>query len=378
MKIPMSCLLSAKKGRSCDFECSRHLDICFQPAAAPLLWDRQYVEPSTSHEQHCELCHCFVCDMQAPCCYWGSGISSTDHCHATDKEEIWKTLRKNIRLGRNVSAPPVTSRSTVVPQQAPRRDIIRLTTQNHVSRPTPTVTSHCTVVPQRNQVPHRDNIQLNTKNHVSRPTPVQASGNCIPQDHDLMPSIIRGSSSSTRHGISYNPSVGSRHVLNKSTIQPRLGSREVLGVHNTVIRRDRYVKIRNWGSQFVPSNIMSERVDTEVTSTMNRTSYVPSENIISAHASQVDDIGQSNQPPSADYVQFQTSGSTSGEGPFNVKEGDKSYYNELESFLLDGHCPSEGYLTAGLNAPSPPDHISLDTGMLFFDIESSWDRLTRA
>ncbi|XP_039030910.1 uncharacterized protein LOC120165471 [Hibiscus syriacus] len=242
---------------------------------------------STSHEQHCELCHCFVCDMQAPCCYWGSGISSTDHCHATDKEEIWKTLRKNIRLGRNVSAPPVTSRSTVVPQQAPRRDIIRLTTQNHVSRPTPTVTSHCTVVPQRNQVPHRDNIQLNTKNHVSRPTPVQASGNCIPQDHDLMPSIIRGSSSSTRHGISYNPSVGSRHVLNKSTIQPRLGSREVLGVHNTVIRRDRYVKIRNWGSQFVPSNIMSERVDTEVTSTMNRTSYVPSENIISAHASQV-------------------------------------------------------------------------------------------
>ncbi|GMJ01302.1 hypothetical protein HRI_003799400 [Hibiscus trionum] len=420
---------------------------------------------STSHEQHCELCHCFVCDMQAPCCYWGSGISNTDHCHATDKEEIWKTLRTNFRLGRNVSAPPVTSHSAVVPQQAPRRDLIRLTTQNHVSRPTPTVTSHSAVVPQHNQVPRRDIIRLTTQNHVSRPTPVQVSGNYMPQNHASRPSLIRACSSSTRHGIPYNP--GGRHVLNKSTIQPRSVPHEVLGVHNTVIRRDRGIKIRNFGSQYVPSSTMSKRVDAEVTSTLNCTPYAPSENITSAHASQfrqnpasvttsnernrnpidwqkncsdpslgrythqissqpsmdcvftnsapslssgnsqfvpqsnvhedtnhiqnrnrpavhngfsdfdiswVDDIGQSNQQPSADYLQFQTSGSTTGEGPFNINEGDNSYYNELESFLMDSHCPPEGSLTA----PSPPDDILFDTGMLFFDIESSWDRLTRA
>ncbi|KAE8701956.1 RPM1 interacting protein 13, putative isoform 2 [Hibiscus syriacus] len=429
----------------------------------------KYPFRSTSHEQHCELCHCFVCDMQAPCCYWGSGISSSDHCHATDKEEIWKTLRKNFRLGRNVSAPPVTSDSTAVPQQAPRRDIIRLTTQNHVFRSAPAVTSHSTVVSQRDQVPHWDNIRVTTQSHVFRPTPVQASGNCIPQDHASRPSIIRACSSSTRHGIPYNPIVGSRHrhVLNKSTIQPHLGSQEVLGVHNTVIRRDRGIKIRNWGSQFNPSNIMSKGVDTEVTSTRNCIPYVPSENITYAHASQfrqnpalvttsnernpdpidwkkdcfdtslgtythqisqpsmdsvftnsapslssaniefvpqsnvredsnhvqnlnrsathngfsdfdiswVNDIGRSNQQPSADYLQFQT---TTGEGPFNVGEGDKSFYNELESFLSDSHCPLQGPLTAGLNAPPPPNHISLDTGMLFFDIESFWDCLTRA
>ncbi|KAL4310213.1 hypothetical protein GQ457_01G051710 [Hibiscus cannabinus] len=37
-------------------------------------------------------CHC---DMRAPCCYWSSGISNTDHCHATNKEEIWRTLRNS-------------------------------------------------------------------------------------------------------------------------------------------------------------------------------------------------------------------------------------------------------------------------------------------
>ncbi|KAE8660778.1 RPM1 interacting protein 13, putative isoform 2 [Hibiscus syriacus] len=399
---------------------------------------------SNSHEQHCELCHCFVCDMRAPCFYWGSGISNTDHCHATDKEEIWKTLRKNFRLGRNVSAHPVTSHSTVVPQlnQAPRQDIIRLTTQNHVSRPTPTVISPSTVVP------------------------FQASGSCIPQNHVSRPSTIRACSSSTRHGIPYNTSVGGRHVRNKSMVQSRSVSQEVLGVRNTVIRRDRGIKIGNLSSQFVSSNTMSKRLDTEVSSTVYHAPYVPSEDISSVRASRyqqnpasvttsnegntnpidwpkncsntsletythqissrpstdcvfmnsapslssgnnwhvpqsnvhedinqvqnrnrlathdgfsgldiswVEDIGQSNQQPPADYLQH-TSGTTMGEEPFKVNEGDNSYYNELESILLDSHCTPEG----SLNAPSPLGHISFDTGMLFFDIENAWDHQTRA
>ncbi|TYI68004.1 hypothetical protein E1A91_D08G058700v1 [Gossypium mustelinum] len=398
---------------------------------------------STSHDQHCELCHCFVCDVRAPCCYWGSGITNTDHCHATDKEEIWSTLRKNFRHGRNVSVPPVTS--------------------------------HSTVVPQHNHVLHRDIIRLTTQNHVSRPTPVRASGNCIPQNNVPRPSIIRAcSSSSTKHGVPYNPTVGSRHVLNRSTIQPRSGSQELLGVRNSVIQRDRGTKTRNMSSQFVSSNTMSKRLDTEVPATVTRNAFVPPENIeniisarasqyqpenieniTSAHASQyqrnpasvttsnernpnlivcpnnsdtslgthtyqsssqprmdpifansapslyppynlcvpqsnvyndtsrvqnqshpatyngfsdfdinwVNNIDLSNQQSSADYLQFQTSGSTNGEGPFKVNGGDKSYYNELESLLLDNQCAPGGSLTAGLNAPSPPDHIPLETGL---------------
>ncbi|XWS76170.1 hypothetical protein CRYUN_Cryun01aG0153500 [Craigia yunnanensis] len=354
---------------------------------------------STSHEQHCELCHCFVCDMRAPCCYWGSGISNTDHCHATNKEEMWKTLRKNSRPGRNVPIPVAKS----------------------------PVTSHFAALPQLNQAPRCDIIRLTKQNQVSRPTPTRAAGNCIPQKkHVPRPSIIRACSSSTRFGIPYNPSVGSRHVLNRSTKQPHSVSQQLLDVHNTVIRRDRGIKISNLGSQFVSSNTMSKKLDTEVASAMNRTAYAPSENITSAHAPQnqqnpasvtisnernLNPIGwtnfcsgtnsgtythQSSTQPSMDSdftnsAPSQSSvfsqpvpqsnvhqGSTNEKEPIKeVNDGDKSYYNELESLLFDNQSVPESSLTAELN-PLSPDHISFDTGMLFFDIDTSWDRLTHA
>ncbi|XVF21482.1 hypothetical protein REPUB_Repub12eG0094200 [Reevesia pubescens] len=397
---------------------------------------------STSHQQHCDLCHCFVCDTRAPCRHWGSGIFNTDHCHATNKEETWKTLRKNFRLQRNVPLP--VSKSPV--------------------------TSYFTAVPQLNQAPHRDIIRLTSQNQVSRPTPTRISRNCIPQNHVPRPSPIHACSSSTRYGIPYNPSVGSGRVLNKNTMQPRSVSQQLLGVNNTVIRRDRGFKLSNLGSQFVSSNTMSKRPETGFPSAMNHTAYVPSENITSAHVSQyqqnpasvtisnernsnpigwsnvcfgtnlgtctyqsssqpsmdsvitnsepsqssaysqpvplsnvqqdinhlqnqnqsatnygfsdfdlnwVNDIGQSNQQSSVD-LQLQTPGSTNEKESFKeVNEGDKSYYNELESFLFDNQSVPEGSLTTELN-PLSHDHISFDTGMCYFDFDNTWDRVTRA
>lgn len=52
---------------------------------------------STSHEKHCKLCHCYVCDSPAPCMYWGNGGASTDHCHSTDKDGRWKALRETFK-----------------------------------------------------------------------------------------------------------------------------------------------------------------------------------------------------------------------------------------------------------------------------------------
>ncbi|KAL6883805.1 hypothetical protein ACP4OV_011219 [Aristida adscensionis] len=49
---------------------------------------------TTSHEKYCNMCHCFVCDTPAPCNYWCNGTPVIDHCHATDKEGKWKTLRQ--------------------------------------------------------------------------------------------------------------------------------------------------------------------------------------------------------------------------------------------------------------------------------------------
>lgn len=54
---------------------------------------------TTPNQSHCDQCYCYVCDSLAPCVYWGNGSALTDHCHATDKDEIWKHQRKNAKNG---------------------------------------------------------------------------------------------------------------------------------------------------------------------------------------------------------------------------------------------------------------------------------------
>ncbi|TKV94777.1 hypothetical protein SEVIR_9G318100v4 [Setaria viridis] len=45
---------------------------------------------TTPHERHCDKCFCYVCDIAAPCVSWkGHG----GHCHASDKDKKWKTMR---------------------------------------------------------------------------------------------------------------------------------------------------------------------------------------------------------------------------------------------------------------------------------------------
>lgn len=101
---------------------------------------------STAHETHCNLCHCYVCDTPAPCAHWGTGVNRIDHCHATEKEEFWKSQRKTFRQEKDAPLPvqvqvPDTSLSLPLPlpNQTPARDIIPLSSnslpQNQVSRP---------------------------------------------------------------------------------------------------------------------------------------------------------------------------------------------------------------------------------------------------
>ncbi|CAN6288699.1 unnamed protein product [Urochloa humidicola] len=45
---------------------------------------------TTPHERHCDKCFCYVCDIAAPCVSWkGYG----GHCHASDNDKKWKTMR---------------------------------------------------------------------------------------------------------------------------------------------------------------------------------------------------------------------------------------------------------------------------------------------
>lgn len=58
-------------------------------------------------------CHCYVCDSIAPCVQWGNGISSIDHCHATDKDEYWKAQRKVAKTSHK--ALPFASKAGSIP-----------------------------------------------------------------------------------------------------------------------------------------------------------------------------------------------------------------------------------------------------------------------
>ncbi|VFQ95869.1 unnamed protein product [Cuscuta campestris] len=68
---------------------------------------------STPHENHCDLCHCYVCDTLVPCGFWGNGFSRDNHCHASDKHEFWKARRKSTK-GSDVVQPRVHNRSSTV------------------------------------------------------------------------------------------------------------------------------------------------------------------------------------------------------------------------------------------------------------------------
>lgn len=75
---------------------------------------------STPHESFCEQCHCYVCDVLAPCSLWGQGKQSSDHCHAFDKEERWKILRN---LKKPLSLPAATAISSPPPLRPGRSRI---------------------------------------------------------------------------------------------------------------------------------------------------------------------------------------------------------------------------------------------------------------
>lgn len=63
-------------------------------------------------------CHCYVCDSIAPCVQWGNGISSIDHCHATDKDEYWKAQR-NVAKTSHKALPFASKAGSIPTNQVP-------------------------------------------------------------------------------------------------------------------------------------------------------------------------------------------------------------------------------------------------------------------
>ncbi|GLJ29901.1 hypothetical protein SUGI_0591070 [Cryptomeria japonica] len=83
---PKDLLVVAERGQvACrDYPHARHLCMKFH-------------FKSTSHHKHCELCYCYVCDVPAPCSDWNN-LRDSSHCHASDKDDLWKMRRKAQKL----------------------------------------------------------------------------------------------------------------------------------------------------------------------------------------------------------------------------------------------------------------------------------------
>ncbi|CAK7349494.1 unnamed protein product [Dovyalis caffra] len=174
------------------------------------------------------LCHCYVCDSLAPCGHWGTGVSTIDHCHATDKTEMWKTQREIYRIGKDAPIPVSRKPDTPVPMALPRL----------------------------NQVGPLDIVQL-----IANPIPQNQSltHNPKPQSQVSRMPVIRPCSSYTMPGIPniirQSRSRQSGYVQGRNRLLHRTVSQQALGIRNDVHRDKRPSTL---GQRFVSSNTMFE------------------------------------------------------------------------------------------------------------------------
>lgn len=201
---------------------------------------------STAHEQYCSQCHCYVCDSPAPCPQWGTGISSSDHCHATGKAGFWNQQRDSLKKRRQtdstVSKVPCTfmqtnqSRASTpriyhhhipeaqVSMSAPISSIQYRTSQTQVPRPAPT--SQLQYRTSQAQTPRLASVQPCTTATIKTPS-------------------IRG-----QRSVSLMP----------KDMQPALTSLQKHSIGNNVLSRDRRHTVGSLGPRVnVPTAVFKRR-----------------------------------------------------------------------------------------------------------------------
>ncbi|CAJ2651819.1 unnamed protein product [Trifolium pratense] len=215
---------------------------------------------STPHEIHCGQCHCFVCDSLAPCIKWGTGISSSDHCHAHDKTEVWKLQRKDFKRTLSSPLPAPTNYATslgVVRSQSNENlpcDITHLSPisvlRNQAARSTAMHTPSLNCIPQ-NQVSRPKatyahfSLSSGMQNHISRPinVPVSKANNpTIPND--------------ANHGRYLE----SRSNLARDRNLSHYAPKQMLGVRNHAIQRERGRDASSLGPRFLRSPMLSKEL----------------------------------------------------------------------------------------------------------------------
>ncbi|TKY62295.1 31 kDa ribonucleoprotein [Spatholobus suberectus] len=190
-------------------------------------------------------CHCYVCDSVAPCLKWGTGLLGTDHCHATDKSEIWRTLRENFMMSNTTPILASTNYSTLV-DNAQHNHILPLDIMLSMS----TATHSC---PPVNLIP---------QNQASRPIIMHTfpSPNSSLQNQVSSPNTVPECSIATNFTIPSGTNCVRRRESGSNLVRNRYQSHSIpqhaLGVRNHAIQRVRGHGVRSLGPQFLHSHMM--------------------------------------------------------------------------------------------------------------------------
>lgn len=200
-------------------------------------------------------CHCYVCDLPAPCLKWGTGISSTDHCHATEKAEMWKIQRKNFKRRNSAPLTVSTNNGNSLRMEHPQHNQVlplgisqfssSCISQNQASRLTT-----MRACPSNNSIPimRACSTSLNStiQNQVS-------SANTIPICSATTNFTVPNGTNHSRCQESVSTSIRNRY-------QPYLVSRQLLGVRSNTSQRDRRRGSNSLSPQLYGHHMMSNRL----------------------------------------------------------------------------------------------------------------------
>ncbi|XP_073263516.1 RPM1 interacting protein 13 isoform X2 [Populus alba] len=341
---------------------------------------------STPHERHCNLCHCYVCDSLAPCVHWGTGVSTIDHCHATDKQETWKNQRKICRTGKDVPIPVSKLHDITVPMALPllnhvaSLDIVphnqSLThnpmLQNQVSRIHPIRSCSSSTIPNiiRRHRRRQPGCVLGGNKHLSRSVSQQALGVRTDVQRDRHPNALgyarnvaplatsKESPSSMHYGL---PNANFESHTYQSSPQPNMGSvivntmpsRSEVGSQPTLQSNDgqSLYQLGNQGENDADS-FFSDFDFCQVNNSSQSDQGASIENIIHGTVS-------NNEPSTVKLLNSQ----------FAEIESAQFHYNDhelVDSFFLNQAVPvvSDGFVPHDLNGFSP-ERPAIDTGLSF-------------
>ncbi|KAK2455209.1 GATA zinc finger domain-containing protein [Trifolium repens] len=213
---------------------------------------------STPHEMHCGQCHCFVCDSLAPCIKWGTGISSSDHCHAHDKTEVWKLQRKDFK--RSLSSPlpaPTNYGTSLLRSQSNENlpcDITHLSPisvlRNQAVRSSAMHTPSLNCIPQnlgsRPKATYAHfSLSSGMQNQISRPINVPVS---------------KATNPTIPNGANRGRYLESRSNLARDRNRSHYAPKQLLGVRNHAIQRERGRGASSLGPQILRSPMLSKEL----------------------------------------------------------------------------------------------------------------------